>query len=328
MGTALKKVERLYFIEQVLRQRGGGITRAELARRTGVNRSTISKDIVDLSSLCQLKEDEESGKLRIDEDAYLDQIYFTLQEAAWIYLACKMMSDRTDRKNIHASKAITKLSYAIKGMSSSFAEKMLHDAEKIVGEGQRQDEQFNKSFSSLIEAWTAGKEVKIRHFSKSKEQIVEYIAGILTIIPYTIGQTFHCICYIPQEKRPRTFRIDRISKVTVLTRDFDLDSAVSLETLLRDAWGVWYNTETTTEVTIRFTKEVAPRLRETIWHPNQQIKELDDGGCLWSCVIAEPKEMLPWIRGWGKDAVVLKPLCLREQMLSEIADCLKNYSTK
>ena len=33
--------------------------------------------------------------------------------------------------------------------------------------------------------------------------------------------------------------------------------------------------------------------------------------------MAEPQEMLPWIRGWGADAEVIAPAVLRETLMGE-----------
>jgi predicted DNA-binding transcriptional regulator YafY len=66
-------------------------------------------------------------------------------------------------------------------------------------------------------------------------------------------------------------------------------------------------------------------VRETRWHPNEQVAEQSDGCLLWSAAIAEPREMLPWIRGWGADVEVLEPQDLRERILSELTQTVENY---
>ena len=69
---------------------------------------------------------------------------------------------------------------------------------------------------------------------------------------------------------------------------------------------------------MRFSPKVARRVSETRWHTSERIEELEDGGLLWTATVAEPREMLPWIRGWGAEVEVLSPPELREMLLDEL----------
>lgn len=42
-------------------------------------------------------------------------------------------------------------------------------------------------------------------------------------------------------------------------------------------------------------------------------------GLIWRAEVAEPQEMVPWIRGWGADVEVLAPERVRESLMSETA---------
>ncbi|MCX8062238.1 MAG: WYL domain-containing protein, partial [Anaerolineales bacterium] len=57
----------------------------------------------------------------------------------------------------------------------------------------------------------------------------------------------------------------------------------------------------------------------------EQVSVLEDGSLLWRAQIAEPTEMLPWIRGWGADVEVLAPDWLRERMREEAERTYKLY---
>ena len=71
------------------------------------------------------------------------------------------------------------------------------------------------------------------------------------------------------------------------------------------------------EVVLRFHPRVAGRVRETRWHHSEQVEEQPDGYVLWRARVAEPQEMLPWVRGWGADAEMLEPGEVRERMMGE-----------
>jgi len=73
------------------------------------------------------------------------------------------------------------------------------------------------------------------------------------------------------------------------------------------------------EVVLRFHPKLAMRVRETRWHPSQRIEEQADGHVLWRALVAEPQEMLPWVRGWGADVEVVEPKTLRDALEREVS---------
>ena len=103
-----------------------------------------------------------------------------------------------------------------------------------------------------------------------------------------------------------------------LTRDpYDIPADFDPRDLLADAWGIWYTEGEPVEVALKFHPRVAHRLQETRWHRSENMEELPDGSILWHAKVAEPKEMLYWIRGWGADVEVVEPHGLREAVRDE-----------
>jgi len=95
--------------------------------------------------------------------------------------------------------------------------------------------------------------------------------------------------------------------------------------LLKHAWGIWFGDKDPVLVRLRFSPAVTRRVRESIWHPLESVEDTEDGGCLWSAEVAEPREMLPWVRGWGADCEVLEPKELREALEKEVRKMARVY---
>ena len=83
--------------------------------------------------------------------------------------------------------------------------------------------------------------------------------------------------------------------------------------------------KTSSAVVLRFHPRVAQRVQETRWHTSQQVEEQKGGYLIWRAQVAEPQEMLPWIRGWGADCEVLKPDGLRETLMGETCRLVELY---
>jgi len=117
----------------------------------------------------------------------------------------------------------------------------------------------------------------------------------------------------------RTFKLERIQRIELITppRPYQIPADFDPRDLLADAWGIWYTEAEPVEVVLRFHPRVAHRVRETRWHRSEQVEEQPDGSVIWRARVAEPQEMVPWIRGWGADVEVLEPLELREMLMGE-----------
>ncbi len=66
-----------------------------------------------------------------------------------------------------------------------------------------------------------------------------------------------------------------------------------------------------TEVTLRFSKDVTYRIRESDWPGVTEVTDEPGGGCVMALRVNHVREMVPWIRGWGPDGEVLGPEGLR-----------------
>jgi proteasome accessory factor B len=87
---------------------------------------------------------------------------------------------------------------------------------------------------------------------------------------------------------------------------------------------IWRD-EGSIEVILRFTPAGARRLRESTWHHSQRIEDFPDGSCIFTVQVGSTLEMKPWIRGWGKDVVVLAPAELRAEIAAEAREMAKAY---
>jgi predicted DNA-binding transcriptional regulator YafY len=140
------------------------------------------------------------------------------------------------------------------------------------------------------------------------------------------GQAVYAIGRIEPQKEMRTFKIERVERIEMLKDAYSIPRDFDPEKLLSQAWGIWFTEADPVVIKLRFSQRVANRVRETRWHPTEQVAEQPDGCLLWSAAIAEPREMLPWVRGWGADVEVLEPAELREELTREAKAIAEKYN--
>ncbi|NQT57372.1 MAG: WYL domain-containing protein [Bacteroidetes bacterium] len=323
MKTGVSRAERLLQIESIILSRPG-IRRSELSTRLGVHRSTIGRDINEISVLYPLTEDDEGG-LTFFDGYSLDSITFSSYEAVYVYLACKLITDTLDRHSPYAASAIRKLGAAIQKVSPSLSKVMIHDADKLDGNRQIVDKTFLSALEGLTQAWIKHELVRLEYNSPTHKEIRLYDVGIISILPNRLGGTFVVLTYQKHEKKLRLFRIDRIKSVTSQKQKFEIPDNLEVERKLSEAWSIWFKEGNPVPVKLKFSSRVAGRVRESQWHTSQEISDLDNGGVLVVFEISEPEEMYPWIRGWGMDVEILEPEYLRQRFIEEIKEMYKIY---
>jgi CRISPR-associated endonuclease/helicase Cas3 len=327
MVSAETKTQRLMQLEQLLLTHPQGLHRSEIARRLGVHRSTAARYINEMDSLLLFTEDD-NGLVGINRDSYLNHIRLTIHESLSLYLASRLMADRMDRFNPHAASALRKLGQSLQAFSPTIARHIVIEAEKLEGSKARHDPFYLNVLETLTRGWSESRIVNVVHHSVHRGTDDTYSFAIYLIVPYAVGQTVQAIGQCTGETHLRTLRIDRILHATLTPETYSILPDEKITRMLENAWGIWYSDAEPVEVELRFSAQVAHRVRETVWHRSQVLTALPDGQLLWKACIAEPREMYPWIRGWGADVEILAPEELRQRITDEAKAMAEMYKGK
>ncbi|GIV99946.1 CRISPR-associated helicase Cas3' [Roseiflexus sp.] len=329
MKRAANKAERLLQIEQLLLAHPEGLTQAELARRLGVNRSTILRNLADASRHIY---EEPDGRLKIDHCADLINLRLNLHEALAMHLAARLLATRMDRQNRHAAAALRKLGHAIERWAQRISVHVLHAADIMDDAAQRDDPVYLSVLETLTEGWASERKVRVWHQLATGEKVLEYLFSPYFIEPYAIGQTTHVIgrARLLGERgwsgeKMRTFKIERIRRAEMTAEIYQIPEDFDPRVYLSDAWGIWSSEGEPVEVALHFSAPAARRVQETRWHRSERTELQPDGSLIWRARIAEPKEMIPWIRGWGADCEAVSPDWLRKELEKEVRKMARVY---
>jgi CRISPR-associated endonuclease/helicase Cas3 len=315
MKPSEKKADRLLKIEALLLGHPEGMTQSELARRLGVNRSSINRYIPDLPKHIYF---EDGGRLLIDREAYLINVRFNLHEALAIHLAARLMATRMDRQNPHAAAALRKLGVSLEKLAPRISSHLQGSADTMDDSGRNYDPVYLQALEKLTLAWAEQLKAYVWHRSDRTGKVSEYCFASYFIEPYAIGQTTMVIGFSQPPEKLRTLKVERIERVELSKEPYQIPSDFDPRKLLEDAWGIWYTENEPIEVILHFSFRVAHRVCETRWHRSELVEHQQDGSIIWKAMVAEPLEMLNWIRGWGVDVEVLKPEGIRQAISKEV----------
>lgn len=311
---------RFMQLEQLLISHPEGLRKTEIAQRLGVHKSTIGRDITDLSTSLPLIE-EDDGRIRIDKNGYLHTVRLTLHEMQALHLAARLYCKVMRFPFPHASAALRKLADAQENVSPGLSDRIRETAEELdtfTTENHEHDQHYRTTIEKLGLAISEKRKVRLRHYSRRREIWQEYRLFPITLEPHPEGKAVHLVGWDIAGGSPffRTLKTERIDKIVLedpANEEFDRIPTDEISALFEHAWSIWRSTEAPVRVRLRFSRDVAFRVKETQWHRSQELTEKNDGSLILQVKVAEPQEMYPWIRGWGPKVEVLEPEWLRNQ---------------
>ncbi len=324
MSRAETKTARLLLIEDLLLSHPEGLSQAELARNLGVNRSTINRYLPDIPAHIYI-DDLDGCRWKIDRQAYLVNVHFNLNEAMAVHLAARLLATRMDRLNPYAASALSKLGLSLQSLAPQISDHITRSAEVMNGRGQKQDLVYLQALEKLTLAWAENRKVRVWHRSEKEQEVHDYLFSPYFIEPNAIGQSTYVFGLREPPGEIRTFKIERIERVEILRETYVIPNDFDPQEILADAWGIWFTRDEPVEVKLIFHPRVAHRVGETRWHRSEQVELQEDGSLLWRALIAQPREMMPWVRGWGADVEVLKPQWMRDEISNEAKELMEIY---
>jgi predicted DNA-binding transcriptional regulator YafY len=307
MSRLSSRTSRLRDIETMLLMTPNGLPVQTIAERLTVTRRTIYRDLNFLEEQ-GVPLWQKDGRFGINRTRYMANVRLTFHEAMALVLAGLLLSRTIDERNPHVIAALRKLGGVL---PTTLVSQLDRAIERI--QAQSNDYRPVAVLEALTEGWGTGRKVRIQYRSPRSGEIRPR-----TISPYALEPTPSGIYVIGHDEWAddlRTFKLDRLEQATVLDQPYQIPDSFDLEAHLATGWRIMAG-ETPQTVIVRFTPEVTARVRERQWHATQEVAQLDNGGCVLRVEIAEPLEMMPWIRSWGSEAEVLEPEWLRQEILA------------
>ncbi|KAA0272959.1 MAG: CRISPR-associated helicase Cas3' [Chloroflexi bacterium] len=307
----LEEMKRLYI--------QGAYTDIQLADRLGVSRETIFRDRKDLTLEYPVEQDDQ-GRYYIPRSKLISEIKLNLHEALTLYLAGRKTSRQTRFQQHHTVNAVEKLAATLR---QPMTERLLKSAGRLMK--QDKDPEKIKVIETVTQAWVEERKVRIEYQALGSEGLTRHTISPYIIEPSIWSDSVYVIARSDFNDRIFAFKLDRILSAFLSGETYEIPESFDDEQLLEHAWGIWFGEKKPVAVRLRFSPTVTRRVKESIWHPLEQVEDTENGGCIWSVDIAEWREMLPWVRGWGADVEVLEPVNLRKEIIQHVRDLASQY---
>jgi predicted DNA-binding transcriptional regulator YafY len=154
-------------------------------------------------------------------------------------------------------------------------------------------------------------------------------AGKKTFVlePYTLmvyKKGLYLVGWSQRHGEIRTFALDAFREVEWLRGDkFEYPPDYRPEQITEGAFGLIRGEPT--RIRILFDAKVARYVERILWHPTQRFKRTA-AGLEMMMEVRGTVEVLPWVLGFGGDAVVVEPAGLREAVAGEVTRAAGRYA--
>ena len=302
----MSKYERMLHILNLLRTHRN-MNALRLAEECGVTERSIYRDIISLSEM-NVPIFYDNG-YKLASDNFLPPLNFNLDEYNLLKLALEsspLIQTDKYRDIYHGVRAKIENCLPDKvRQEKKYQTDITHidisaSDERVIGE---------KFYGQLEKAISEELQIKLTYQS-IRTGLTERMVD-----PYFIifrGRAFYFVGYCHLREDFRTFRINRIVELEILTDRFTRDPQIQPETYFAGSWNVFSGEPI--EVIVRFKGTAARVIASTTHHPDEVVEILSDGSVRYSIITRGIEEIQRWILGFGDEAEVLAPEDLRERL--------------
>lgn len=310
------RTARLRLLEETLLLKPGGLRAVDLSRQLNVDRRTVYRDL-DFLAEQGVPLWQENGRFGINRTHYQSTVRLTYHESVALVLAGLLLARTFDERNPHVIAALRRLAVTL-------PEPFTAQLERAALRTQSQQDNYRHTavLEAISEGWGSGRKVQISYCSPQENILHERVIAPYTLEPTDAG--VYVIGHDDERGEIRTFKLERLQAARVLSESYRIPEDFDLVAYLQNSWRIMSGDQPM-DVILRFIPEAAPYVRERTWHPSQQIESGPDGGLALHLRIAEPVEMLPWIRSWGPQVEVIAPDWLRKRVADELKQAAALY---
>jgi predicted DNA-binding transcriptional regulator YafY len=318
----LTRTQRLIRIVQILHS-GRKCNVDALAEEFGVSRRSIFRDmnvLRDAGLACYF--DEEAESYTIDHAFFLKPVDLTMEEGLALMLMTRKLADE---RIVPAFASAVSAGLKIESAMPDGIRRHCGDMMDGVDFSWSQVSDADAVSDVIIrfqESVASHEKMRIKYDSYYDKSEIE-----TTIRPYCVmfrNRGWYVIGYSERHRQVRTFKLERVLDATPLGQKFRPAKDFSLEEYYGNAWNMVRGQERF-HVEVHFSAMVAGNVEEVAWHATQRTRRRSDGSLVFEADVDGIDEIAWWILGYGDQAVVTEPECLRSLIISHAEKTIANY---
>jgi predicted DNA-binding transcriptional regulator YafY len=318
------KGERVAQLELLLLSHPEGLRRAEIARRLGVHRSTISRYVTDLGKYIDVYEENNLIKINPKENED-DNIELSIYESLAFNMSAEILAQNAEYQNSHLASGLRKIALNMRSYAPKISDNIVALSEEIDKNVQKKtgNSQYNSILDVLIDSWVSGRIVKI-------EQIIEEKKKTKEVAPYFIGFREDATGRNPISVTGRlrhtqemvTIDISSITKAIILDQTYTIPDNLKPFRMPQDPNG--YAPIDVIPLKLKVKEISAMNAFNYLKHNEPKITE-QDGYFIYSMEIENSIELILRILQCGPSVEILGPESFRKKFCNSLQEVLDLY---
>lgn len=324
------EVVRQWSILQAIDGAPHGLSVATLAKRTGVHKRTVWRDLAALQEAgFPLYDERRNGetiwKLNPSRYKSFAERGFTLTQLCALYFGRALV------ESLAGTPFHTELSGVFAQIQASLSPRMRRFLDALPGVikakpaplKRRDGRQHSECVAQLLDATLHQRRVAMRYHSIAKNRTKDYV-----IEPYRLAYAdggLYLFAFVPEYGEVRTFAVERIERLRELDETFERVQELPADAFTHSL-GAFAGAPIRIE--LEFAPRVAPYVRERQWHASQKTREQSDGSLRMTLEVSDDWSLRSWILSFGPLVRVVSPSALAEEILEELERAQEQYAPR
>ncbi len=307
-----------------------GWTLSELSEELGVSQKTVRRDLAQLQKvgfpIQQTVGTHGRKTWTCHSDQMLSKLSLTFEEAAALYLGRQFLEPMAGTVFFKAAHtAFRKIRTALTKETRQYLEQfssVFHQTRL----GSSDYRQRGEIIDTLMIAIEDQQVTRLLYFSMNSKTPKEVI-----LHPYGLAyhrSSLYLVAFAVKYNELRHYKIARIHDIEMTSEQFEKPDEFTLHEHLRTAFGVYQGNEKQYHISVRFSADVARYVQEHHWHETQTLTPQPDGTLLLELQLSALEEFKSWILSFGAKATVEEPAELRQMIMQDLENSLKNYAVQ
>jgi predicted DNA-binding transcriptional regulator YafY len=299
-----------------------GFSTKELADRLGVDQRSAQRYVGFLREEVGVEFEKKGHRYLIGEGVKLPPMQLDVHQATTVLVALRLLQQmRTDNDPALVT-TLARLGQTLRvPMVRRYLAGLMATVEKRPAAKERRQVE-----GTVVEGFAKGRPVEVE-YTDGKGRTTKRVLRPYFLEPRAEARTIYVFAHDSASGEVRPFRLDRIERARLLGETFTVPDSFDIDALVAGSWGIWQGAGED-EVVLRFSSEVAPRVRATPWHQSAQQTDLPGGGVELRLRVVSEVEMRPWVLGWGSLVEVVAPPSLREHVAESMRAGAEMYAPR
>jgi len=317
------KGERVAQLELLLHSHPEGLRRAEIARRLGVHRSTISRYVDELKDHVEIYEENNLIKIKDpDKDANID---LSIYESLALNMSAEILASNSEYQNPHLASGLRKIAMNMRAYAPKVSDNIIMLAEQIDKkvQDQKTNGQYNSILEVLIDGWVSGRIVKITQKDESETELAPYFIGF-TEDDENKRNPISVTGRLRHTQEIVTINIGQITSATILNETYTIPD--NLKPFRIPETGGEYPSGDMIPMKLKINESSALNVFRTLEHSGEKIEKAN-GKQIMSVNVENSIMLLLKLVQCGPSVEILEPVSYRKKFCKFLSDILSVYQS-